>query len=82
MLQNPFINPNPPFPYPSQTPLADRMCYLRDIREIRRGAYSKEFDRHQDEIKREDPKRKKCLVILYGNEFKLNSLSLMGWFEQ
>lgn len=49
---------------------------LRDVKEVRYGNNSKEFDRYPDEFKKFDAS--KCFVIFYGNEFKLKTLSVVG----
>lgn len=49
---------------------------IREIQEIRKGKSSKDFERHQDEAKRCDESA--CFVILYGTEFRLKTLSLVG----
>lgn len=49
---------------------------LRDAKEVRFGRKSKEFDRWPDELKKFEAT--KCFVLLYGNEFKLKTLSVVG----
>ncbi|CAK8681794.1 unnamed protein product [Clavelina lepadiformis] len=47
---------------------------IHEIKEIRPGKVSKDFDRYQDEARRMDPTV--CFTILYGNEFNLKILSV------
>lgn len=49
---------------------------LREIREIRTGKQSKEFDKWPEEARRVDVKC--CFVVYYGSEFKLKSFSVAG----
>lgn len=49
---------------------------LREIKEVRIGKTSKEFDKWNDESKCVD--FTKCFVVYYGSEFKLRSLSVVG----
>lgn len=49
---------------------------LREIREIRDGKNSKEFDKWPEEARRADVKA--CFVIFYGSEFKLKCFSVAG----
>lgn len=49
---------------------------LRDAKEVRYGRKSKEFDRWPDELKKFEST--KSFVVLYGNEFKLKTLSIVG----
>lgn len=51
---------------------------LREVKEVRLGKSSKEFEKWNDESKTVD--FTKCFVIYYGNEFKLRSLSVVGMF--
>lgn len=53
---------------------------LREVKEVRLGKASKEFEKWQDESKSVD--FTKCFVIYYGNEFKLRSLSVVGEYTQ
>ena len=50
--------------------------FIREIKEVRRGLGSKDFDRNPETARRLDPNC--CLAIFYGNEFKLKTLSLVG----
>lgn len=49
---------------------------LRHVKEIRDGRNSKEFDKNCGDLKIDKPT--KCFVILYGNDFKLKTLSIEG----
>lgn len=49
---------------------------LREVKEIRPGKNSKDFDRWPDDAKQFDQMR--CLVLFYGSEFKLRTLSIAG----
>jgi len=49
---------------------------LREIKEIRLGKNSKDFEKWPEESKRVD--MKKCFIVFYGSEFKLRSLSVVG----
>lgn len=51
---------------------------LREIKEVRIGKISKEFEKWSDESKCVD--FTKCFVIFYGSDFKLRSLSVVGEF--
>ena len=50
--------------------------FIREIKEVRRGLGSKDFDRNPESARRLDPNC--CLAIFYGTEFKLKTLSLVG----
>lgn len=50
--------------------------FIREIKEVRRGLGSKDFDRNAESARRLDPNC--CLAIFYGTEFKLKTLSLVG----
>ncbi|XP_042187658.1 1-phosphatidylinositol 4,5-bisphosphate phosphodiesterase gamma-1-like [Callorhinchus milii] len=52
---------------------------IREIKEIRPGKNSRDFERYPDEARKLDPDL--CLVILYGMEFRLKSLSLSASCE-
>ena len=53
---------------------------LREVKEIRPGRNSKDFDKWQDEAKRLDSGT--CFVLYYGQEFRLNTVSLVGKTRQ
>lgn len=54
--------------------------FIREIKEVRRGLGSKDFDRNADSARRLDPNC--CLAIFYGTEFKLKTLSLVAHSQQ
>uniref|UniRef100_A0AAY4DQB8 Phosphoinositide phospholipase C n=1 Tax=Denticeps clupeoides TaxID=299321 RepID=A0AAY4DQB8_9TELE len=61
------------------TRTADRMdgtLNLFEIREVRPGRNSKDFERHRDARDKHD--RSMCFTIFYGSQFVLNTLSLGG----
>lgn len=49
---------------------------LREVKEIRLGKVSKEFEKWSDETRTVDTA--KCFIVFYGSEFKLRSLSVIG----
>lgn len=51
---------------------------VRDIKEVRIGKSSKDFERWPEETKRIE--NLKCFTIYYGTEFKLRSVSFVGKF--
>lgn len=52
------------------------MIELREVKEVRLGKSSKEFDRLVDELRSVDDGM--CFVVLYGSQFKLHTLSVIG----
>ncbi|XP_061198199.1 1-phosphatidylinositol 4,5-bisphosphate phosphodiesterase gamma-1-like isoform X2 [Saccostrea echinata] len=54
----------------------DGTLNLREVREVRDGRNSKDFDRWPEEARRHDPSL--CFVIFYGNDFKLKTLSVVA----
>lgn len=54
--------------------------FIREIKEVRRGLGSKDFDRNADSARRLDPNC--CLAIFFGTEFKLKTLSLVAHSHQ
>ncbi|XP_067887507.1 1-phosphatidylinositol 4,5-bisphosphate phosphodiesterase gamma-1-like isoform X1 [Heterodontus francisci] len=52
---------------------------IREIKEIRPGKNSRDFERYPDDARKLDPSL--CLVILYGMEFRLKTLSLSAFNE-
>ena len=50
---------------------------MREVKEIRLGKNSKDFERWPEESKRIEVMR--CFIINYGSEFKLKSLSIAGY---
>lgn len=49
---------------------------MREVKEIRLGKFSKDFDKWPDESRKVDNLR--CFVIFYGSEFKLKVFSVAG----
>ncbi|XP_048731959.1 1-phosphatidylinositol 4,5-bisphosphate phosphodiesterase gamma-1-like isoform X4 [Ostrea edulis] len=54
----------------------DGTLNLREVREVRDGRNSRDFDRWPEEARRYDPSL--CFVIFYGNDFKLKTLSVVA----
>lgn len=50
---------------------------IREIKEIRPGRNSRDFDRYQEDPCFR-PEHSHCFVVLYGTEFRLKTLSLQG----
>lgn len=57
----------------------DGSIELREVKEIRAGKNSKEFDKWPDEARRVDAKA--CFAIYYGSDFKLKSFSVVAVSE-
>lgn len=57
-------------------PAFDGAVDLREIKEIRVGKNSKDFEKWPEDAKKIEPM--KCFVIFYGSEFKLRVLSITG----
>lgn len=53
---------------------------IRDVHEVRAGKNSKDFDKWSDDNKRADSQS--CFVVLYGQEFKLRTLSIVAYSPQ
>lgn len=53
---------------------------LREVKEIRWGKSSKDFEKWPEESKKME--MKKCFVVFYGTEFKLRSLSVVALSER
>lgn len=49
---------------------------IREIRELRLGKGSRDFERYPEEARKLEPY---CFIVLYGLEFRLRTLSLAGW---
>ena len=49
---------------------------FQDIKEIRKGKGSKDFDKWPDDARRVD--QRLCFVVYYGNDFKLRTLSVVS----
>ncbi|KAK9878390.1 hypothetical protein WA026_021698 [Henosepilachna vigintioctopunctata] len=58
----------------------DGAINLREVKEVRLGKFSKDFDRWPDETKKIDDL--KCFVVFYGSEFKLRVLSIVALSER
>lgn len=54
----------------------DGAVNLGEIKEVRQGKSSKDFEKWPEDAKKYEST--KCFVILYGNEFKLRVLSIAG----
>ena len=52
---------------------------LRDVKEVRPGKISKDFDKWPDELKKVD--QQTCFVIFYGKEFRLKTVSVAGNYD-
>ncbi|GAB0091623.1 1-phosphatidylinositol 4,5-bisphosphate phosphodiesterase gamma [Sergentomyia squamirostris] len=53
---------------------------IRDIKEVRAGRNSKEFDKWAEESKKAD--QQTCFVLFYGAEFKLRALSVAALYQR
>ncbi|XP_069047232.1 1-phosphatidylinositol 4,5-bisphosphate phosphodiesterase gamma-1-like isoform X1 [Lepisosteus oculatus] len=53
---------------------------IREIKELRPGKCSRDFERYPEEARRLDPST--CFVVLYGLEFRLKTLSLAAFSEE
>lgn len=51
---------------------------LREVKEIRPGKISRDFDKWPDDAKKADGRM--CFVVFYGSDFKLKTLSVVGMF--
>lgn len=60
--------------------LCEGMVDIREIKLIRQGKNSKDFDKWPDDAKRQD--QAKCFVIFYGQEFRLRTLSIAALSEK
>lgn len=49
---------------------------IREIRELRLGKASRDFERYPEEARKVDSAL--CFIVLYGLEFRLRTLSLAG----
>lgn len=49
---------------------------IREIRELRLGKGSRDFERYPEEARKVDASH--CFIVLYGLEFRLRTLSLAG----
>ncbi|XP_033849121.2 1-phosphatidylinositol 4,5-bisphosphate phosphodiesterase gamma-1-like isoform X2 [Acipenser ruthenus] len=53
---------------------------IREIKEIRLGKSSRDFDRYPEEVRKLDFSQ--CFIILYGMEFRLKTLSVAAFSEE
>uniref|UniRef100_A0A182SGK4 Phosphoinositide phospholipase C n=1 Tax=Anopheles maculatus TaxID=74869 RepID=A0A182SGK4_9DIPT len=53
---------------------------LREVKEVRLGKKSKDFEKWPEEAKKSEPR--KCFVILHGNDFKLRTVSIVAFSEK
>lgn len=53
---------------------------LREVKEVRPGKQSKDFDRWPEESRTKSDEQ--CFVVLYGSEFKLQTLSVIAFSKQ
>ncbi len=58
------------------TCLSSVLVDLRDVKEVRPGKHSKDFEKWPEEAKKVDLAT--CFIILYGQEFRLKTLSVAG----
>lgn len=49
---------------------------LREVKEVRIGKSSKDFEKWPEDAKKMDNPR--CFVVYYGSEFRLKTLSIAG----
>jgi phosphatidylinositol phospholipase C, gamma-1 len=79
-----LVNPISAAPSAATNNNASRNSYefaleLREVKEIRFGKNSKDFDKWDDSKKVDS---QKCFVISYGNEFKLKTFSIVAHSEK
>uniref|UniRef100_A0A8C7ZX49 1-phosphatidylinositol 4,5-bisphosphate phosphodiesterase gamma n=1 Tax=Oryzias sinensis TaxID=183150 RepID=A0A8C7ZX49_9TELE len=53
---------------------------IREIRELRLGKGSRDFERYPEEARKLDPTL--CFIVLYGVEFRLRTLSVAAYSEE
>uniref|UniRef100_A0A3Q3GHQ2 1-phosphatidylinositol 4,5-bisphosphate phosphodiesterase gamma n=1 Tax=Kryptolebias marmoratus TaxID=37003 RepID=A0A3Q3GHQ2_KRYMA len=53
---------------------------IREIRELRLGKGSRDFERYPEEARKLDPAH--CFIVLYGLEFRLRTLSVAAFSEE
>lgn len=73
----PRFSANPERPQPDLDLFPAFLVDIREIKEIRPGKTSRDFDRYQEDPAFR-PDQSHCFVILYGMEFRLKTLSLQG----
>lgn len=59
-------------------PIYDGAVSMREVKEVRLGKNSKDFEKWPDDAKKHD--YSKCFIIIYGQEFKTRVLSFAGKF--
>lgn len=52
---------------------------MREVKEIRQGKNSKDFERWPEDAKKTDAS--KCFIVFYGQEFRLKALSIAGMLK-
>lgn len=57
-------------------PIYDGAVNMREVKEVRLGKNSKDFEKWPDDAKKHD--FSKCFIVIYGPEFKLRVLSFAG----
>lgn len=62
--------------YPSIPSFLPLPVDIREIRELRLGKSSRDFERYPEEARKVDTSH--CFIVLYGLEFRLRTLSLAG----
>lgn len=62
--------------YPSFLPSSLPPVDIREIRELRLGKGSRDFERYPEEARKLDSSH--CFIVLYGLEFRLRTLSVAG----
>lgn len=73
----PHFNAESQRPQPDLDLFSIFLVDIREIKEIRPGKTSRDFDRYQEDPAFR-PDQSHCFVILYGMEFRLKTLSLQG----
>ncbi|XP_067086423.1 1-phosphatidylinositol 4,5-bisphosphate phosphodiesterase gamma-1-like isoform X2 [Osmerus mordax] len=53
---------------------------MREVRELRLGKASRDFERYPEEARKLDPAH--CFIVLYGPEFRLKTLSVAAFSEE
>ncbi|XP_010767635.1 1-phosphatidylinositol 4,5-bisphosphate phosphodiesterase gamma-1-like, partial [Notothenia coriiceps] len=56
------------------------MVDIREIRELRLGKGSRDFERYPEEARKLDAAH--CFIVLYGQEFRLRTLSVAAFSEE
>ena len=63
---------------PNLVPFHPLSVDIREIREIRPGKNSKEFERMKEDTDARRYPSDLCFVVFYGSDFRLKTLSLAG----